>query len=128
MIRVLSAMVSETRNPFARMVSGAAAAAAAARSFFRSARDPLIDSDQAAALASVDKRKWNAQLLKQLEWRRFEELCVAYFHARGFKANVAQSGRHAGVDIQLVAQGAQQASLAIQCKPWDAHRVGIKAA
>ncbi|TMH29293.1 MAG: hypothetical protein E6H63_07310 [Betaproteobacteria bacterium] len=128
MIRVLSGMASETRNPFSRMLGTAAAAAAAARSFFRGGRDPLIDADQAAALAGVDKRRWSAQLLKQLEWRRFEELCVAYFQARGYKASVERSGTHAGIDIHLAAQGAPQASLVVQCKAWDAYRIGIKAA
>jgi len=99
-------MADERPNLFSRIVDGAAAGAAATLSFFRSGRDPLIDADQAAALAAVDKRRWSAQLLKQLEWRRFEELCVAYFQARG---------------------SAQDAPFALRCKPWDAHRVGIKA-
>jgi restriction system protein len=121
----LGTEVHDSATLLTRILTGAATAAL---SFFRGGRDPALDAHQAAALAGVDKRNWSAQLLKQLEWRRFEELCVAYFQARGYKASIAPSGSHAGVDIQLTAQGAEHASLAVRCKPWDAHRVGIKAA
>jgi restriction system protein len=110
------------------MVSGAASSAAAVLSYFRGSRDPSIDSRQAAALAGVDKRNWSALLLKQLEWRRFEELCVAYFEALGYQSSIARSAARAGLDIRLIAAGERNASLAVQCKAWDAYRVGIKAA
>ena len=138
-MQLLWAMLEEKRNPFSRLLRGASAtlavqfhsaagAAAAGLAFFRGSRERTIDSSQAAALARVDTRKWSAQLLKQLEWRRFEELCVAYFEALGSKASIARSATHAGVDIHLVAQGAQDAPLLAQCKAWDAYRVGIKGA
>ena len=128
-------MPHQTRNPLSRILSNTAAtlarpfhlAADAALSFFRR-RDPTIDSTQAAALAGVDKREWSAELLKQLEWRRFEELCVAYLQALGYRASVERSRTQAGVDIQLTAPGAERASLVAHCKPWDAYRVGVKAA
>lgn len=106
------------------MVSGAAAVL----SYFRGSRDPSIDSRQAAALAGVDKRNWSALLLKQLEWRRFEELCVAYFEALGYQSSIARSATRTGLDIRLIAAGERNASLVVQCKAWDAYRVGIKAA
>jgi restriction system protein len=132
-------MLEEKRNPFSRLLHSASAtlalpfhsaagAAAAGLAYFRGSRERTIDSSQAAALARVDTRKWTAQLLKQLEWRRFEELCVAYFEALGCQASIARSATHAGVDIHLVAQGAQDAPLLAQCKAWDAYRVGIKGA
>ena len=110
------------------MVSGAASRAAAVLSYFRGSRDPSIDSRQAAALAGVDKRRWSALLLKQLEWRRFEELCVAYFEALGYQSSIARSATRTGLDIRLIAAGERNASLVVQCKAWDAYRVGIKAA
>jgi len=58
---------------------------------------------QVAARARFDTRKWSPELLKHLEWRRFEELCAAYFEA-------------AGTDLS---------SVLVHCKPWDAYRVGI---
>ena len=61
-------------------------------------------ASDAAARARFDTRKWTPELLKHLEWRRFEELCTAYFQAAGTGS----------------------ASVIVHCKPWDAYRVGIK--
>jgi restriction system protein len=76
--------------------------------------------------ANVDITRWTPELLKQLERRRFEELCAAYFETLGFRADVALSGAGGGVDINLFAQGAERASMVLQCQPWNAYRVGIK--
>jgi len=62
-------MPDEKRNPFSRILFGAAAtlarpfaraagAAAAGLSFVRGSRDPFIASTQSAALSKVDTRKW----------------------------------------------------------------------
>lgn len=53
--------------------------------------------------AKVDTTRWTPELLKQLERRRFEELCAALWE-----------------------QGAERASIVVHCEPWNAYRVGIK--
>src|SRR2546422_8730691 len=111
-------MPNEKRNPFSRILFGAAATLA---------RPFASASSQSAELSKVDTRKWTPQLLKQLEWRRFEQLCAAYFEALGFGTNIAQPGKHGGVDIHLIAEGAETTSIVVQCRAWDAYRVGIKA-
>ena len=50
--------------------------------------------------SKVDTTQWTPELLKQLEWRRFEQLCAALHE--------------------------QRASMVVQCQPWNAYRVGIK--
>jgi len=70
--------------------------------------------------------QWTPELLKQLEWRRFEELCAAYYQALGFRTDVAHAGAGGGVDIKLYEQGAERAKSVVQCQPWNAYRVGIK--
>jgi len=59
---------------------------------------------QSAARAGFDTRKWTPELLKHLEWRRFEELCAAYFAA------APEGGARA----------------LVHCEPWNAYRVGVK--
>ena len=76
--------------------------AAAAISLFRRP-NPSIERGHAAQ-RRFDTRKWTPELLKHLEWRRFQELCAAYVEA-------------AGIDAGTV----------VRCKPWDAYRIGIKA-
>jgi restriction system protein len=75
--------------------------------------------------SKLGPEQWTPELLKRLEWRRFEELCAAYFEALGFRVELAANGADGGT-ISLYAKGATSASILVQCRPWDAHRVGIK--
>jgi restriction system protein len=75
--------------------------------------------------SKLGPEQWTPELLKRLEWRRFEELCAAYFEALGFRVELATNGA-AGGTISLYSKGAQTISILVQWRPWDAHRVGIK--
>jgi restriction system protein len=75
----------------------------------------------------LDTRQWSPELLKQLEWRRFEELCAAYYEALGFKTQITGTGTQAGVDIVLREKGAGGKASIARCKAWDAYRVGARA-
>ena len=70
----------------------------------------------------LDTGAWNAELLKRLEWRRLEELAVAYFEALGFTVRITPGLE--GADIGLHA-GTKDATLA-RCKAWNAYGVGVK--
>jgi len=85
-------------------------------------------SDRTAQSApwKLDIGKWSPELLKQLEWRRLEELCVAYFEALGFATRISHSGTEGGADISLFAEGSEQASIVVQCRAWNAYGIGIK--
>jgi restriction system protein len=102
-------------------VAGVARAVAARFSFLRQPREPTV---QAVLRSKLDTRKWSPELLKQLEWRRFEELCAAYYEALGFAANLSAPGADGAIDIVLQAKGS---TLIARCKAWDAYRVGGKA-
>ena len=69
------------------------------------ALNTLVDRfrSRRSARSSTDTG-WTPQLLRQLEWRRFQELCGAYFDAARF----------------------ERAGMLVQCLPWDAYGVGIK--
>jgi restriction system protein len=125
------------RHPVSEVLIGAAAtlvrpfasvaeAAASAVSFLRRSRKPVTGSRQSAAWPALDTGRWNPELLKQLEWRRFEELCVAYFETLGSRTRIAQSGAEGGIDIHLYAEGSDSVSMIVQCKAWNVYGVGIK--
>ncbi|OGA72576.1 MAG: hypothetical protein A3G81_21410 [Betaproteobacteria bacterium RIFCSPLOWO2_12_FULL_65_14] len=99
----------------------AAAPAAAVRRYRASVARP----GQAAERARFDTKKWTAELLKHLEWRRFEELCAAYYEALGFRAQLTRSRADGGVDIGLSAQDSDGTATIVHCKAWDAYRVGV---
>src|SRR3989442_8643102 len=96
----------------------AAAAAILAAALVRRRKEPAEDPSGTG--------HWSLELLRRLEWRRFEELCAAYFEALGFTTRQARSGAEGGADIGLVAEGADQPSSVVQCKGWNVYTVGIK--
>jgi restriction system protein len=70
-------------------------------------------------------KEWNVALLKRMEWRRFEEICAAYFELVGFTARINDFGADGGIDIKLYASGATAPSIAVQCKAWTSSFVGV---
>ena len=90
------------------------------------AKTPAAPRPPSAVPWKLDTTQWSPELLKRLEWRRLEELCVAYFEALGFSTHAVRAGAHGGVDISLVAEGEERASVLVQCKAWDAYGIGIK--
>lgn len=104
-------------------LAGVAKAVAARFSFLHR---PSETPAQSVLRSKLDTRKWSPELLKQLEWRRFEELCAAYYEALGFTTSVNETGTPGGVDIVLHPQGSERASSIARCKAWDAYRVGVK--
>ena len=77
----------------------AAAAAILAAALVRRRKGPA-DASRAAA------PRWSLELLRRLEWRRFEELCAAYCEVAGT---------------------ADKPSSVVQCKPSSVYTVGIRA-
>ena len=90
------------------------------------AKAPAAPRAPSAVPWKLDTSQWSPELLKRLEWRRLEEVCVAYFEALGFTTRVARAGTDGGVDISLVAAGGERPSVLVQCKAWDAYGIGIK--
>ena len=104
-------------RPLKPLFAGAAKAVAARFAFLHRSREA------AAPRTKLDTRKWSPELLKQLEWRRFEELCAAYYEAMGLTTKVGAPGAGGGVDI--IVKSKDSLFLA-RAKAWDAYRVGIK--
>src|SRR2546428_5944772 len=105
-------------------LAGVASAVAARFAFLQRSRETPA---QSVLRSKLDTRKWSPELLKQLEWRRFEELCAAYYEALGFTTSSNETATPGGVDIVLHAKGSERASSIARCKAWDAYRVGVKA-
>src|SRR5438552_8609440 len=75
----------------------AAAAAILAAALVRRRKEPAEDPSGTG--------RWSLELLRRLEWRRFEELCAAYYE---------------------VVEGADKPPSVVQCKPSSVYTVGIK--
>jgi restriction system protein len=76
---------------------------------------------------AVDTSTWSLELLKCLDWKRFEELCTWYFQESGHTAKVTGAGADGGVDIWIYdAADAGTVSGVAQCKAWTDKQVGVK--
>src|SRR5450830_1520592 len=68
---------------------------------------------------------WSVKLIQELEWKKFEELSVAYYLEKGIKAETTPLGADGGIDIKLYQDDTGKATTIIQCKSW-ASQVGVK--
>ena len=77
----------------------------------------------------LDTRKWSLELLKRLEWRRFEELCAAYFETLGFGAQWSGAPGEAGGEphLRLRREGSSGVDIIVRCKAWHLTTVTIQA-
>ena len=71
--------------------------------------------------------EWSLDVLHRIEWKRFEDLCCAYYREKGVAAETTALGPDGGVDIHLFQDAAQpsKATALVQCK---AHNkpIGVK--
>ena len=88
---------------------------------------PKPSSPSTAAPTSAPSQ-WTLALIKSLDWKVFEELCAAYFVAKGWRAEVTGAGADGGVDILLYRSNQPDKVLGvIQCKAWGKKLIGVKA-
>jgi restriction system protein len=76
--------------------------------------------------SAVSGHRWTHELLGELEWKRFEDVVAAYSRILGYEAKTTRIGADGGVDVQLFHAGQPNPVMIIQCKAWDAYKVGVK--
>lgn len=79
-----------------------------------------------ATLAPVTGPEWSIELLRKLEWKRFEEVVAAYIRELGQTARTTRIGPDGGVDVEVLDPATNRVVMLVQCKAWDAYKVGIK--
>ncbi len=62
--------------------------------------------------------EWSVDALRQLEWKRFEMLCVWYYETMGFTVSTVPQGADGGVDATLYMKGKSDPIALVQCKAW----------
>lgn len=61
---------------------------------------------------------WSVEVLEQLEWKRFELLCVWYYELMGFTVKTVPHGADGGIDATLYKDGLDAPVAVVQCKAW----------
>lgn len=73
-----------------------------------------------------DQKEWNLDLLRDIEWKRFEDVCAQFYTLNGVRSETTPLGPDGGVDIRLFQDGTGKVTTIIQCKAWGYRKVGIK--
>ncbi len=77
-------------------------------------------SEESAEADPSPEIEWSLHALRQLEWKRFEMLCVWYYEAMGFTVETVPQGADGGVDATLYMKGKADPMALVQCKAWSA--------
>ena len=97
----------------------------------RNGSDPLgalygeIRAEQAAAVPQKPT-EWSLELIRDIEWKRFEDLCQKFYEAKGIRSETTPLGADGGVDIRLYQDDNGKATTIVQCKSWGERFVGVK--
>ncbi|MEC5400027.1 restriction endonuclease [Uliginosibacterium sp. H1] len=88
-------------------------------------------AEPAQQRAAEKKRptRWSLQVLQDMEWKRFEDLCAEYCRAKGIHSVTTSLGADGGVDIRLYedADDPTRCTAIAQCKAWGDRIVGVRA-
>lgn len=82
---------------------------------------------QPAAPDNEKPLEWSLELIRSLDWKRFEELCAGYFQVKGRNAKVTNLGADGGIDVLLFGENNPEKILGVvQCKAWAQKPVGVR--
>jgi len=133
---VLAAVLNSLR-PAMIAAASALAILAGVKYFISRRRDHKANDVSSASLSQqADKSppqlkpesppdKWTIELIRELEWKRFEELATAFYIEKGIRAQATSLGADGGIDIKLYQADSDQATAIVQCKAWNTP-VGVK--
>ena len=69
---------------------------------------------------------WSLDLLRLIEWKRFEELAAAFCRELGLRSETIRCGADGGIDAKLFQGDTKEPTAIFQCKAWNARSVGVK--
>lgn len=91
--------------------------------------EPLHAYDSLTSPSSEDFAKpvaWSIDLIREVEWKRFEDVCQKYYELKGIRSETTPLGPDGGIDIRLYQDGTGMATSVVQCKAWGERVVGVK--
>jgi len=92
----------------------------------------LMDLEAFAPAGKPDTSRWSVELLKRLEWKRFEELVAAYFAVLEFRAESIRPPDNGGSErgergvLALKLFKESKPVILVGCQAWSVYTVGIR--
>lgn len=89
---------------------------------------PLPAAAKSAASKSVTPKPtdWSLELIRDIEWKRFEDVCQQFYESKGIRSETTALGPDGGIDIRLFQDDSGKATSIVQCKAWGERYVGVK--
>lgn len=84
-------------------------------------REPI---DRAEPLSKPSE--WSLDLIRDLEWKRFEDVCQQFYEKKGIRSETTALGPDGGIDIRLYQDDTGSPTSIVQCKAWGERIVGVK--
>lgn len=75
---------------------------------------------------STKPSTWSIELIRALEWKRFEDVCQRFYASKGIRSETTPLGPDGGIDIRLFQDESGNATSIVQCKAWGERFVGVK--
>ncbi|WP_374479327.1 restriction endonuclease [Zoogloea sp.] len=73
---------------------------------------------------------WSVELIRDLEWKRFEDVCQRFYASKGIHSATTPLGPDGGIDIRLFQNATEtdkgKCTAIVQCKAWGERLVGVK--
>jgi restriction system protein len=73
---------------------------------------------------------WSIELIRDLEWKRFEDVCQRFYASKGIHSATTPLGPDGGIDIRLFQNATEtdtgKCTAIVQCKAWSERLVGVK--
>lgn len=70
--------------------------------------------------------EWSLELIREIEWKRFEDLCQKFYETKGIRCETTPLGPDGGIDIRIYQDESGKATSIVQCKAWGARYVGVQ--
>lgn len=92
--------------------------------------EPVISSSAPEPQADTRPGAWSIELIRDLEWKRFEDVCQRFYACKGIESATTPLGPDGGIDIRLFQSATEtdkgKCTAIVQCKAWGERLVGVK--
>lgn len=82
--------------------------------------------DEHIAEMETKPTAWSLDVIRDIEWKRFEDLCQKFYETSGIRSETTALGPDGGIDILLYQDDTGKPTAIVQCRAWGEHLVGVR--
>ncbi len=89
---------------------------------------PVIDDACSEPAAEIEAKPvaWSIDLIRAVEWKRFEDLCQKFYETSGIRSETTGLGPDGGMDILLYQDDSGKPTAIVQCAAGGDRLVGVR--